>query len=99
MGSQPASMDAGRTADCYGMFPGHDVEQADAEQAYIQADLTGTETWVLLPEDAWPDDWWEYSNSAKSWVPKYNKPVVRLKKYMAIPTQAPCGKRTVTSAP
>ena len=59
MGSQPASMEAGKAADCYGLFENHDVEQADAEQAYIQADLTGTETWVALPRDAWPDEWFD----------------------------------------
>ena len=31
--------------------------QADAEQAYIQAELRGTETWVELPKEAWLKSW------------------------------------------
>ena len=31
--------------------------QADAEQAYIQAKLSGTRTWVELPREEWPQDW------------------------------------------
>ena len=70
MGSSPASMEAGKYVDCHGCLPGHDTEQADAEQAYVQADLEGTETWVWLPPEAWPDEWHG----------KYRKPVVRLVK-------------------
>ena len=46
MGSNPSSMQSGKSADCYGCLPGHCTEQADAEQAYIQAELKGTETWA-----------------------------------------------------
>ena len=28
----------------HGLLPGHDVQQADAEQAYLQADFEGEET-------------------------------------------------------
>ena len=44
LGSSPACMEAGKAADCYGSFPDNACEQADAEQAYVQADLHGTET-------------------------------------------------------
>ena len=44
LGSSPATMEAARCADAYGLFPGHAVQQSDAEQAYTQAWLTGTET-------------------------------------------------------
>ena len=33
LGSSPASMEATRDIDCYGCFPGHSIDQADAEQA------------------------------------------------------------------
>ena len=46
LGSSPASIEAGKIADAYGSFPGHDMQQADAEQAYVQAWLEGEETWV-----------------------------------------------------
>jgi hypothetical protein len=52
LGSAPASMEASKVADAYGLFPGHMVQQADAVQAYVQAKLTGpAATWVLLPQD------------------------------------------------
>ena len=52
-------MEAARAADAYGLFPGHAVQQSDAEQAYTQAWLRGTETWIrlrisgLIPEKGW----------------------------------------------
>ena len=52
LGSSPATLDASRAADAYGCVPGHDTEIADAEQAYIQADLKGTPSWVCLPPEA-----------------------------------------------
>ena len=52
-------MEASKNIDCYGCFPGHSIEQADAEQAYVQADLTGNETWMAIPEEAWRDSWWK----------------------------------------
>ena len=54
LGSSPATMEAAKAADAYGLLPGHAVEQSDAEQAYTQAWLTGTDTWVRLPRDQWP---------------------------------------------
>lgn len=48
-------MEAGKMADAYGSFSGHELEQADAEQAYIQAPLEGEEAWVELPEAVWKD--------------------------------------------
>ena len=69
LGSSPATMDAGRAADAYGCIPGHTIEVADAEQAYIQADLSGTPTWVCIPPEDRPASW-----------AKFKKPVVLLKK-------------------
>jgi hypothetical protein len=76
LGSSPASMEASRNIDCYGCFPGHGIQQADAEQAYIQAELKGTETWVSIPEEAWPDSWWKTVNGER--VPAYDRPVCKL---------------------
>ena len=50
-------MEAAKAADAYGLLPGHAVQQSDAEQAYTQAWLSGTETWVRLPRDQWPQAW------------------------------------------
>ena len=52
--------------------------QADAEQAYVQAELKGPPTWVCLPEELWPDSWYVDGKTRK--VPRYRKPVVRLHK-------------------
>ena len=71
-------MEAGKHLIAYGCLDGNDTELADAEQAYIQADLVGKDTWVSLPEEAWPDDWWIVEHGAPK--PKYDKPIVLLKK-------------------
>ena len=78
LGSSPSNMEAGKAVDCYGCVVGHDIEQADAEQAYIQADIEGTTTWVALPPEAWPEDWYVGNGDEKK--PRYQKPVVLLKK-------------------
>ena len=52
LGASPASMDALRLVDAYSMLDGHVLEQADAQQAYTQAKLEGTPTWVSLPVEA-----------------------------------------------
>ena len=57
LGSSPAAIEAGKSADFYGLIPGHATEQSDAEQAYTQSILEGTETWVMLPRDRWPPSW------------------------------------------
>ena len=41
MGSSPASMQAGKAVDAFGLQPEFDIEQADAEEAYTQCDLKG----------------------------------------------------------
>ena len=57
LGSAPATIQASKCADAYGLFPGNTVEQADARQAYTQTVLKGAPTWVELPESRWPDAW------------------------------------------
>ena len=51
LSSCPAAMEAAKAADCYGLAPGHDAQQADATQAYTQSKLGGVPTWVRLPRD------------------------------------------------
>ena len=70
IGSSPATMTASKMVDFVGLLEGNDVQQADAEQAYLQADFDGDETWVGLPKEAWPN----------GWEGKFDCPVVRLKK-------------------
>ena len=47
LGSSPATLESSRACDLYGCSPDHDIEMADAEQAYVQAELKGVETWIL----------------------------------------------------
>ncbi len=54
LSSNPATMEAAKAADCYGLAPGHELWQADAERAYTQARLGGITTWFRLPRDQWP---------------------------------------------
>ena len=49
MGSSPSTMTAGKLLDYYSCINGHLGEQADACQAYMQSDFTGTPTWIMLP--------------------------------------------------
>ena len=73
MGSAASTMDASRSCDLYGCMEDFTTEQADAEQAYIQAKFPPgvAPTWVCLPEDEWLPEW-----KAKG----MRKPVVLLEK-------------------
>ena len=54
-GSQPATMEASKATDVDGCVPGHALHVADAEQAYVQAPMKGTPTWVARPPEHYPD--------------------------------------------
>ena len=71
LGNSPATFEAARWADLYGLLPKNSVTLADAIRAYIQADLKGPRFFVELPPEAWPT-WVDLS--------KYRRPVVRLRK-------------------
>ena len=60
LSSNPATIEAPKVVDAFGLFPGHTVEQADAQQAYTQSELEGIATWVRLPADARPASWAGY---------------------------------------
>ncbi|CAE8630163.1 unnamed protein product, partial [Polarella glacialis] len=57
LSSAPVTMEASRMCDAFGLLSGHAIEQADAEQAYIQSPLGGTETYIRLPKELQPDSW------------------------------------------
>eukprot|EP00975_Prorocentrum_lima_P051079 10702339-Prorocentrum_lima.AAC.1 len=57
LSSSPPTMAACKAADIYALTPGHDVQQADATQAYTQNKLGGAPTWIRLPRDRWPKEW------------------------------------------
>jgi hypothetical protein len=71
MGSSPAILKAATAADLYGCIRGHAIDIADGEQAYVQAEMQGTPTWICLPPDQRPS-WWRKS------FPNVKKPVCKL---------------------
>ena len=62
LSSQPATMQAAKAVDFMGLQKGYTTQQADATQAYTQAKLQGTKTWISLPRDQWPESWKGYRN-------------------------------------
>jgi hypothetical protein len=69
LSSAPATMEAGKAVDAYGLVEGNLCQQADGTSAYTQALLGGVETWIRLPPERWP----------KHWIGKYIDPVVPLR--------------------
>ena len=57
LGSAPTTMSASKIADYHGLLPGNVLMTADVTSAYLQAEITGTKTWVELPPGRWPDAW------------------------------------------
>ena len=49
LASCPVAMEASKFVDGYGLFQGRDIQQADADQAYIQSKLGGVRTWIRIP--------------------------------------------------
>jgi hypothetical protein len=64
MGNSPATMVC---------VPRHNVQIAEAEQVYIQADLKGNDCWITLPPEQTPPSWKKKHLHIK-------RPVVQLKK-------------------
>ena len=54
LGSSPAQLSAVKVCDWYGLLKGHGTMQADAEAAYINAELKGPKTYVRLPPNRVP---------------------------------------------
>ena len=91
MGSSPANMQAGKVVDAYGLQPNFHVEQADAEAAYTQCELKGTPTWVRLPEDRRPKDWFN-TDKAGNKFPSTRTPCADYeKRCMVTPMLGPIG--------
>jgi hypothetical protein len=57
LGSAPATMVAAKFCDLSSLLRNHVNENADATQACTQSLLGGTETWVSLPREEWPESW------------------------------------------
>ena len=57
LSSSPATLEAAKSVDAYGSIKGNDTEQCDAQQAYVQTELGGVETWISLPKILRPNSW------------------------------------------
>eukprot|EP00972_Heterocapsa_arctica_P086460 12744269-Heterocapsa_arctica.AAC.1 len=53
LSSTPATLEASKSVDAYGLMPDNSIGQRDAEQAYVQSKLGGIVTWVPLPRERW----------------------------------------------
>ena len=85
-------MSASKIADYHGLLPGNVLMTADVTSAYLQAEITGTKTWVELPIGRWPDNWFHPPKCGRSGAQsaatdiaagdpreaKYRRPVVPL---------------------
>ena len=68
IGSSACLLTASKVVDVVAAAPGNAGAQSDAPQAYTQAELHGTETWIELPKEQWPESW-----------KKFRRPVCRLR--------------------
>ena len=72
----PSTMASARTALGIGALRGNRATIRDAEKAYIQSRIKQpgrNSTWVSLPKDWWPPEWFD-----KNGLPLFKKPVVEL---------------------
>ena len=58
--SSPATLEAAESVDAYGCREGNETQKCDAQQAYVQSELGGTETWINLPNILRPELWAQY---------------------------------------
>ena len=58
LSSNSASMEGSKCLVAFSCFPGNHGQQADAEHAYIQADVDDTycDTFVRIPKEYWPKE-------------------------------------------
>ena len=58
--SSPATLEAAKSVGAYGCMKSNETQLCDAQQAYVQSELGGTETWVSLPKILRPESWAAY---------------------------------------
>lgn len=73
LGSNAASMQAGKVVDSYACVFAHCCQRSDVDQAYVQARRNGFETWIARPHEAWPPEWFYEDGS-----PMHDQPVTQL---------------------
>ena len=53
MATTPTTLEASRYSDLLACFPNNSVDGRDVQQAYLQADMEGTPTYIVLPKELW----------------------------------------------
>ena len=70
--ASPTAIHSVNSNIAYGCIAGNKTTMADADQAYLQAELKSKcDTWVLVPRELWPKEWHNKG---------YVKPMCRLRK-------------------
>ena len=104
LSSNPASIEASKMVDAYGLFPGNNVQQADAEQAYAQSELgeytpAGGNTTGKKKEMIKTETWVRIppEHRPEWWKKRYDDPVVKLGKALnGHPDSGGIGSNTAT---
>ena len=71
LATTPTTLEASRYGDLLSCLPGNGVDGRDVQQAYLQADMEGTPTYIVLPKELWTLEMY-----------KMNCPVSRLEKVL-----------------
>ena len=66
MASTPTTLEPSCYSDLLACFPGNSVEGRDIQQAYLQAEMEGTPTYVVLPEELWTPEMYEMKRKGGS---------------------------------
>ena len=69
MATTPTTLEASRYSDLLACFPGNSVEGRNVQQAYLQAEMEGTPTYVVLSEELWTPEMYEMKRGRQPCVP------------------------------
>ena len=84
MATTPRTLEASCYSDLLASLPGNSVEGRDVQQAYLQAEMEGTPTYVVLPEELWTPEMYEMKRKGGSPVFPCAKGSVRTQKQWCI---------------
>ena len=78
-------MEATKICNAKGCAPGNVSQQLDIKQAFVQAQLEGNDTWVIIPTEAWymvagEGVWQKTAKTFESKPGRAWRPVVKMNK-------------------
>ena len=59
LATTPNTLEASRYSDLLSCLPGNWVEGRDVQQAYLQADMEGMPTYIVLPKELWTPEMYD----------------------------------------